>query len=143
MISINLYLTFDGNCLEAFKFYKSVFGGEFASISRFSEMPPDPNYEVPESDKDKVMHVSLPAGKDSVLMGSDKASGYGPDLVAGNNFSISVNADNRQEADRIFMGLSSGGRITMPMADTFWGSYFGMCVDKFGINWMVNCEIPK
>lgn len=140
MTTINVYLTFNGNCLEAFEFYKSVFGGEYAYIGKFGEMPPDENYQVPESDKNRIMHVSLPISKETILMGSDTSS-YSGDAVFGNNFSVSINTESKDEADRLFNSLSEGGKITMPLAETFWGAYFGMFTDKFGINWMVNHDI--
>lgn len=140
MTTINVYLTFNGNCLEAFEFYKSVFGGEYAYIGKFGEMPPDENYQVPESDKNRIMHVSLPISKETILMGSDTSS-YSGDVVFGNNFSVSINTESKDEADRLFNSLSEGGKITMPLAETFWGAYFGMFTDKFGINWMVNHDI--
>ena len=143
MTTLNVYLTFDGNCLEAFEFYRSVFGGDFSSLNRFSEMPPDPNFKVSEEEKNRIMHVSLPVSKETILMGSDKFIGHGPDLNMGNNFSLSVNTDSKEAADKIFSALSEGGQVTMPMADTFWGSYFGMAKDKFGINWMVNVDLNK
>jgi len=141
MATTNTYLNFNGNCEEAFNFYKSVFGGEFNYIGRFGEMPPSEEFPVPEADKNKVMHVSLPIGT-SILMGSDTGEHYSSSFVEGNNFSISINADNREEADKLFKELAEGGQVTMPLADTFWGSYFGMFVDKFGINWMVNYDDP-
>ncbi|HQV38409.1 MAG: VOC family protein [Flavobacteriales bacterium] len=137
------YLTFDGNCEAAFTFYKSVFGGEFAMISRFGEMPPDPKMPVSDADKQRVMHVSYPIGEGAALMGSDTISN-GPKVTQGNNFSISINAHSKAEADKLFNGLSAGGKVTMPLADTFWGAYFGMFSDRFGINWMVNFDAePK
>lgn len=139
MATVNTYLTFNGNCEEAFNFYKSVFGGEFTYIGRFGEMPEDENYQVPEDDKNKIMHVGLPIGTTS-LFGSDTGGGWAPNFVQGNNFSVSVNPDSKEEADQLFEGLSEGGQITMPLEDTFWGAYFGMLTDKFGINWMVNFE---
>lgn len=138
---INVYLTFEDNCKEAFDFYKSIFGGEFESISRFADMPPSAEYPVPESDKDKIMHVTLPIGGETVLMGSDSSSGFGPPIVVGNNFSISVDTSNKEEADRIFASLSENGNINMPLEDTFWDSYFGSCTDKFGIQWMVSAPV--
>ena len=143
MPTLNIYLTFDGNCEEAFEFYRSVFGGEFQAISRFSEMPPDPNFTVPDHSKDKIMHVSLPISPVSTLMGSDHFSGHGPGFNEGNNFSISVHTDDIERADEIFAKLSLEGSITMPMADTFWGSYFGSLTDKFGIQWMISSDIKK
>lgn len=141
MTTVNVYLTFDGDCEPAFNFYKSVFGGEFTFMGRFSEMPDSPEYSVPDSEKNRIMHVSLPISKETILMGSDKAGGYGPALVVGNNFSISVHPENKTEADRIFGALSAGGQVTMPMADQFWGSYYGMLTDQYGINWMVNVDL--
>lgn len=139
MTTVNVYLTYPGNCEEAFSFYKSVFGGEFLSLNRFSEMPPQEGMPpLPEEFKNKIMHVTLPIGGDTVLMGSDTGGGWAPDYQQGNNFSISINTDSKEEADRLFGALSDGGTVTMPMAQTFWGSYFGMFVDKFGIGWMVS-----
>ncbi|HVI49283.1 MAG TPA: VOC family protein [Chitinophaga sp.] len=143
MATVNVYLTFNGNCEEAFNFYKSVFGGEFPFIGRFGEMPPgDDSMKVGPEDANKIMHVSLPISKETVLMGSDTAGDWAASLKEGNNFSISVGAGSREEADKIFAGLSAGGRVTMPMGDTFWGAYFGMFTDKFNINWMVNYDDP-
>lgn len=135
---INPYLTFKGNCEEAFNFYKSVFGGEFAYMGRFSEMPPQEGHTLPDPDKNKIMHVSLPIGKGTILMGSDTGGEWGPQTIIGNNFSISVNADSKEEADNLFNRLSAGGKVGMPMNQTFWGDYFGMCTDKFDINWMMS-----
>ncbi|MDQ3192205.1 MAG: VOC family protein [Bacteroidota bacterium] len=137
MATTNTYLNFNGNCEEAFNFYKSVFGGEFTYIGRFAEMPESEEYKLPEADKNKIMHISLPIGT-SVLMGSDTVQEWGPSFVQGNNFSISINADTKEEADKIFRTLSTDGKVTMPMDNTFWGDYFGMLTDKFGINWMVS-----
>lgn len=133
------YLTFNGNCEAAFNFYKSVFGGEFALISRFGEMPPDPEHPVAEVDEQRIMHVSYPIGEGAQLMGSDTMA-HMPKVTFGDNFSISINAHSKGEADKLFNGLSAGGKVTMPLADTFWGAYFGMFTDPFGINWMVNFD---
>lgn len=142
MATVNVYLTFNGNCRQAFDFYKCVFGGEFPYIGTFGEMPPKEGKETPEEDKDKIMHVSLPISKETILMGSDTGGEWASHHKEGNNFSISINAESREEADKLFNGLSEGGKVTMPMADTFWGAYFGMFTDKFGINWMVNYDDP-
>ncbi|WP_293870946.1 VOC family protein [Flavobacterium sp.] len=146
MASVNPYLVFNGNCEAAFLFYQSVFGGEFPYMGKFKDMPPsdDPNCPPPSAEEEnRVMHVSLPIGNGSVLMGSDSNS-QGGDVVIGANVSISINTESRAEADKLFNGLSSGGNAFMPMNDTFWGAYFGMFVDKFGIHWMVNFdEVPK
>lgn len=139
MATVNTYLTFNGNCEEAFNFYKSVFGGDFAYIGRFGEMPEGDGYSVPEADKNKIMHVGLPIGN-TILMGSDTGGDWAAKLIEGNNFSVSVNTESKEEADRIFNGLAAEGQITMPMENTFWGAYFGMLTDKFGIQWMVNFD---
>lgn len=144
MATVNVYLTFNGNCEEAFSFYKSVFGGEFPYIGRFGDMPPqDGQPPISDEDKNKIMHVTLPISDETVLMGSDTVSGMSPEVVQGNNFSLSINATSKDEADRLFSGLSAGGQITMPLQDTFWGAYFGMWTDKFGIQWMVNYDDPE
>lgn len=137
MTKVNPYLNFLGNCEEAFDFYKSIFGGEFTYVGRFSEMPPDPNYTMPEEDKNKIMHMSLPISDETILMGSDSVGEWAPKTVIGNNISLSITAGSTEDADRFFNGLSKGGNVTMPMNKTFWGDYFGMCTDKFGINWMI------
>lgn len=141
MATVNVYLTFNGNCREVFEFYKSVFGGEYSYFGTFGEMPQDENSQ-PLSDEDakKVMHVSLPISKETCLMGSDIIGEQSLSFKEGNNFSISINAESRDEADKLFNALSAGGQITMPMNNTFWGAYFGMFSDKFGINWMVNFD---
>lgn len=139
MATINTYLTFNGKCEEAFNFYKSVFGGDFSYIGRFNEMPADDNYQVSEVDKNKIMHVSLPIGS-TVLMGSDTIGEWAPTFIQGNNFSISISPDTRDEAEKLFNALSENGQVIMPLADTFWGAYYGMLTDQFGINWMVNFD---
>jgi len=141
---VNVYLNFDGNCREAFVFYKSVFGGEFAYLGTFGDMPPQEGLPpLSEEMQSKIMHISLPISKETVLMGSDAGGEWAPKLVFGNNFSISVNADSTDEADRIFSALAVDGKITMPLANTFWGDYFGMLTDKFGVNWMVSSTPEK
>jgi PhnB protein len=143
MATVNVYLTFNGNCREAFDFYKSVFGGEYPYIGTFGEMPPAEGQEVKEEDRDRIMHVTLPISQETLLMGSDSGSDRAAQLVMGNNFSVSINAESREEAERLFGRLSAGGKITMPLSDTFWGAYFGMLTDRFGINWMVNYDDPS
>lgn len=136
MTSINPYLTFNGNCGEAFDFYKSVFGGDFASRSQFKDVPSQNNQSNAEGEK--IMHVSLPLGN-TMLMGSDRGEMHGIGTM-GNNFSISVNAGSEEEASKIFNGLSAGGQVTMPLQKTFWNAYFGMLVDKYDVQWMVNYD---
>ena len=136
-MSINIYLYFNGNCREAFEFYKSIFGGEFAIVETFAKGPPKMN--VPAEEGNNIMHVSYPIGS-SVLMGSDTLSMFGPPTEIGNNFAISYASKSREETDELFAKLSEGGSATMPPADMFWGSYFGSCTDKFGINWQFNYD---
>jgi PhnB protein len=136
--SVNPYLTFNKNCEEAFNFYRSVFGGNFAYVGRFKEMPPQEGKTMSEAEGNMIMHISLPISNETVLMGSDSSEEFGHATVMGNNFSISVNAKSQNEADRLYNGLAQGGNATMPMSKTFWGSYFGMLVDKFGIAWMIS-----
>ncbi|MFD2891231.1 VOC family protein [Flavobacterium chuncheonense] len=144
MATVNVYLTFNGNTEEAFNFYKSVFGGEFDYIGKFKDMPPAEDCPPPSTEEgERIMHVSLPISKETVLMGSDSTS-FSGDVTFGNNFSVSINATSKEEANRLFKGLSEGGKIIMPMDNTFWGAYFGMFTDQFGVNWMVNFdEFPK
>lgn len=139
MKTINTYLTFNGNCEEAFNFYKSIFGGDFGFVGRFSNMPE--KYKVKEEDANRIMHISLPMG-DTVLMGSDSLDSNDAALVQGTNFSISVAADSTEEADKVFQALAEGGKVIMPMADTFWNAYYGLVIDKFGIKWMMNYDKP-
>lgn len=137
MTTINTYLTFNGTCEAAFNLYKSVFGGDFQTFSRFEEMPPNPEAPLSEEMKKQVMHVALPIGNNT-LMGSDAGGEWSPKLIEGTNYSISLGLENKAKADQVFEQLSVGGKVTMPMADTFWGDYFGMCTDQFGIQWMIN-----
>ncbi|MEJ8590167.1 VOC family protein [Riemerella anatipestifer] len=140
MTTVNIYLNFNGNCEEAFNFYKSVFGGEFTYVGKFGDMPPQEGMPpMSEVDKNKIMHIGLPIGN-TVLMGSDTGGEWAPSFQQGNNFSINITPESKEVADKLFNGLSAGGKVTMPMADTFWGAYFGMFTDKFGINWMINFE---
>ncbi|WP_336518300.1 VOC family protein [Pollutibacter soli] len=143
MTVVNVYLTFNGNCEEAFNFYKSVFGGEFPYIGRYKDMPSEGGKEISTADGEKIMHVSLPISKETMLMGSDTGGEWAKNFSQGNNFSISVGTDSKEEADRIFNGLAAGGRVTMPLNNTFWGDYFGMLTDKFGINWMMSYQESK
>jgi PhnB protein len=142
MTTINTYLIFNGNCEEAFNFYKSIFGGEFSYFGRFGDMPPSEEMTVPDNEKNLVMHVSLPISKETALMGSDATAGSGA-VRFGNNFSVSIDTASKEEADRFFNGLSKGGIVIMQMQNTFWGAYFGMFTDKFGVNWMVNFDMSE
>lgn len=137
MKALNPYLNFEGNTEEAFNFYKSVFGGEFVTVQRFKDTPEAGN--IPEADRNKLMHIALPIGQ-NILMGTDATESMGFKLIEGNNFSLSVSTDSEEETDRIFSKLSQGGQVTMPLDKVFWGSYFGMLKDKFGIQWMVSYD---
>ena len=137
MPSINPYLNFAGNTEEAFTFYKSVFGGEFAMIQRFGQTP-DGN--VPPNLKDKIMHVSLPIGKNNILMGTDACEEMGFNLTWGNNFYICISPDSKEEADKLFNSLAEGGKVNMPLQEMFWGAYYGDLTDKFNVKWMVNYQ---
>jgi len=137
MATINTYLNFMGNTEKAFNFYKSVFGGEFVGgVRRFGDMPD--NESMSEEDKRKVMHVGLPIGPGNFLMGTDALESTGQSLTFGNNYYISISPESKEEATKLFNGLSSGGTITAPLEHTFWGAYFGTFTDKFGVHWMVN-----
>lgn len=143
MNTLSIYLNFNGNCLEAFEFYKSVLGGEFPMVSRFKDIPPSDDMPAVEAQyQDRIMHITLPISNGTCIMGSDVVPGFGPDLIPGNNFSIALDVPSRAEAERVFNGLSVDGQTRMPLADTFWGAYYGMWVDKFGITWAVNYDDP-
>jgi PhnB protein len=141
MALINPYLHFNGNAEEAFTFYKLVFGGEFAQIMRYKDLS-SPEHPVAENDANRIMHIALPIGKSNVLMASDTIESMGQVSETDNRHTISISAESREEADKLFNGLSEGGNIEMPIADSPWGSYFGMFADKFGIEWMVDFD-PK
>ncbi len=141
MKAVNPYLNFPGNAEEAFNFYKSVFGGEPGGLTRFKDTPEGEKLNA--SEKEKIMHVSLPIGKENVLMATDALESMGHKVTPGTNFHICISAENKAEAEKFFSGLSKGGKVTMPLADTFWGDYFGMITDKFGIQWMINYTYPK
>jgi len=132
---LNPYLNFDGNAAEAFRFYQSVFGTEL-SIQWMKDAPGTES--LTEEEKNRVLHASLPIGKEQYLMASDCLSSQGHVLKKGNNHYISITTDSREEADRLFHGLSSGGTIEMPMEEMFWGDYFGSFIDRFGICWMIS-----
>ena len=140
MALINPHINFNGNAEEAFTFYKSVFGGEFARIMRFKELS-SPEFPVDEKEANKIMHIALPIGK-NVLMANDVPESMGPTNENENRSKISISTESKEEADRLFNGLSAGGQIEMPITDSPWGSYFGMFRDKYGIEWMVDFD-PK
>jgi PhnB protein len=140
-MKMNPYLNFNGKTEEAFNFYRSVFGGEFITLQRFKDTPEAE--KLNDADKDKIMHVSLPIGDGNMLMATDMLESMGQTLTKGNNYSICISAENTDEAERVFNGLAEGGTIAMPLEKTFWGSYFGMVNDRFGIQWMIDCPINQ
>ena len=137
---VHVYLNFPGTTEDAFKFYESVFGTRITMMQTFGDTSFVKN--APEGAKNKIMHAQLPITEVVHLMGSDSVEGFGPPLKPGNNFHLSVVAKDKAEADRAFEALSSGGEITMPLANAPWGPYFGMCVDRFGVQWMVSLPNP-
>ena len=144
MAQINPHILFKGNTEEAFSFYKSVFGGEYEMLMRMKDLPNDPNNPISESAMNKIIFIALPIGKGGILLASDVAEQFmGQDLVTGNRYTISLSAESKEEADKLFNGLSAGGQIEMPIEESPWGSYFGMFADKFGIQWMVNYDPKK
>lgn len=141
MATFNPYLHFPGNTKEAFDFYKSVLGGEFIKVTHFKDLPESGEHEIPEAWLDKIMFITLPLGKNNTLMGSDALlEREGKKFAFGDNFHIAISADSREEADRLFTGLSEGGKIEMPIEESPWGSYFGMLADKFGTQWTVDFD---
>jgi PhnB protein len=137
-MKIHAYLNFDDKAEEAFRFYARVLGGKLTEIHRFGSMPQEGGFDLTSEQKNRVMHVGLELPDGQMLMASDMIEGLGPKRVEGNNFSISVHPDSKPEADRIFNALTEDGTVTMPIADQFWGDYFGSVTDRFGTNWMVN-----
>ena len=139
MAIINPSINFNGNALEAFTFYKSVFGGEFSKVAYFKDMA-SADFPVSESEANKIMHIALPIGPVNVLMGNDVPEILGKTNERENRSKISVNCESREEADKIFTGLSLGGEVEFPMGESPWGSYFGMFRDKYGIEWMIDFQ---
>ncbi len=136
MATINTYLNFNGNTEEAFNFYKSVFGGEFSALQRFKDGPGGD--KMPAAEQNKIMHVALPVGG-NFIMGTDVSASMTP-VEFGTNSSISIESTSKEEADKLFNGLSAGGKVGMPLEKMFWGAYFGYFTDKFGVQWMINCN---
>lgn len=146
MARTSTYLNFSRNTEEAFNFYKSVFGGEFTNdgVARFKDIPhSDGVPPMAEADKNLVMHIELPITGGHILMGSDAPESMGFKLTMGNNVHINLEPDTRDEANRLFKGLSAGGKVTMELQEMFWGAYFGSFTDKYGVMWTVNCMNKK
>ncbi|RQO30778.1 VOC family protein [Taibaiella sp. KBW10] len=143
MAKVSTYLNFPRHTEEAFNFYKSVFGGEFGGmgVMRLGHMPPQEGApELSEEDKNLIMHIELPILGGHSLMGTDAPESLGFTVNVGNNVHLNLEPDSREEADRLFQGLSEGGKVTMPLQNMFWGAYYGSCTDKYGIQWMFNCK---
>lgn len=142
MARTSTYLNFANNTEEAFLFYQTVFGGEFnGGIARFGDIPAqDGMPPLADSDKNLVMHIELVITGGHVIMGTDAPESMGFSVNKGNNMHLNLEPDTKEECDRLFAGLSVDGQITMPLQDMFWGAYFGSCIDKFGVQWMVSCN---
>jgi len=146
MTRVSTYLNFPRSTEEAFKFYQSIFGGEFTrgGIARFKDIPVQEGAPaMAEEDKNLVMHVELPIVGGHVIMGTDAPESMGFNVNFGNNVHINIEPDSKAETKKLFDLLSAGGKITMELQDMFWGSYFGSCTDKFGVQWMFNCTEGK
>ena len=137
---VHFYLNFPGTAREAFEFYATVFHTKIALIQTFGEAAFMPN--VPDAAKPKILHAQLPITETVHLMASDVVEGLSPPVTFGNNFHISIVANDKAEADRVFAALSVGGRVNMPLGNAPWGPYFGMCADRFGVQWMVSLPHP-
>lgn len=142
MTTINPWINFNGNAFDAFTFYKSVFGGELTKIVRFKDLA-STEFPVPDTEAEKIMMIALPIGNGSVLMGNDVPSFMGTVSENENRSKIVVNTESKEEADKIFAGLSAGGQVEGPMGDSPWGTYAGMFRDKYGIEWMVEYAAGK
>jgi PhnB protein len=141
MIAINPYLNFMGTAEKAMIFYRSVFGGEFTVFQKFKDIPG--GEKMSDDEQEKIMNISLPVGKGNILMATDALESMGQVLTAGNNFYISISCDSEKEADKLFNGLAEGGQVKLAMNKAFWGAYFGMLTDKFGIQWMITFDLSQ
>jgi PhnB protein len=136
MATINPWINFNGNTEEAFTFYKSVFGGEFAKVLRFKDIA-STEFPVPEKEENKIMHIALPIGISTMLIANDVPEVLGRVNEHENRSKILVSTESKEEADRLFIGLSAGGEVEGPIGDSPWGSYAGMFRDKYGIEWII------
>lgn len=141
MATVNTYLYFNGNCERAFEFYKSVFNKEFKFIGRYKDIPEVARANFPHCEDEHIMHVGLPISKETILMGADIMDDHGQGNNAAKYFSLFVSTDSKEEADQLFDSLSKEGEVKLPIADQFWGSYYGICLDKFGVNWKISFNI--
>lgn len=139
MTTINPWINFNGNAEEAFNFYRAVFGGEFTKIIRLKDLA-GPDFPVEEKDANKIMQITLPIRSANVLIGNDVPDFMGKVNENENRSKISVAADSKEDAERIFNGLSIGGQVEAPIGDSPWGTYFGMLRDKYGIEWVIEFD---
>lgn len=140
MSTLNIYLYFKGNCEKAFDFYKSIFGGEYAFVGRYKDIPQAARENFPYCTDEQIMHITLPISKETLLMGADWMDSKQETSESKRGFSLYVNTDNKKEAERLFDSLSDEGEIIVPIGVQFWGSYYGLCIDKFGISWKISCS---
>lgn len=140
MISINPYINFNGNCMEAFEFYKKVFGGEFTYVGRYKDMPMEDGKQMPEELKEMIMHIGLPINEHTTLCGSDVSEAFGQKAVLGGNVELMIGLSSKEEVDALWAKLVDGATIGMPPEVAFWGDYFGSLTDKFGTKWMLICS---
>ena len=143
MARVNAYLSFNGNCEEAFEFYKSVFQKEFKFIGRYKDVPDAARRYFPDCEDDHIMHIGLPLSRETILMGADILDGSRKEKYAYKFFSPYVSTESKEEAERIFNALSKDGEIKLPISDQFWGSYYGICVDRFGVNWKISFAVEN
>ena len=142
MATLNPWINFNGNAEEAFTFYKSIFGGEFTKIVRFKDIE-SAEFPIPEKEENKIMYIALPIGNNNVLIGNDVPEVMGKVNERENRSKILVNTENKEEADKLFIGLSAGGETEGAMGDSPWGSYAGMFRDKYGIEWIIEFSTKK
>ena len=139
MATLSTHVAYNGNCEEAFTFYKSIFGGEFNMVTRNKDIPAGVPSPVHESESEKILHISLPIGNGSMLMGCDMPADFG-EATRSNSFNISISTDSEEQTEKYYNGLLQGGKVNMPLEKTFWGAYFGMVVDKYGVQWMISYD---
>lgn len=143
MPTLNVYLYFKGNCEKAFDFYRSVFGGDFQFMGRYRDIPQKARDNFPYCTDEQIMHVALPISNETILMGADLVHSKDEIPESKTGFSLYVSTDNEEEADRIFNALSGEGDVIVPIAHQFWGSYYGLCTDQFGVSWKISCSTSE
>ncbi|AWV97155.1 VOC family protein [Arcticibacterium luteifluviistationis] len=141
MATVNTYLYFNGDCEEAFDFYKSVFNKEFKFIGRYKDVPEPARQNFPHCKDQHIMHVGLPISEETILMGADIINVESEENDAPKYFSLYLNTESKEEADRLFDSFAKEGEVKLPISEQFWGSYYGICLDKFGINWKISFSL--